>query len=78
MCLAIPVRVTEIQENDLAIVELGGVLKQVSLIMVDNVAVGDYVIVHVGFAINRLDPGEAAKTLALFAEIDPALGVSPI
>lgn len=78
MCLAIPVRVAEIQENDLAIVELGGVLKQISLIMVDNVAVGDYVIVHVGFAINRLDPNEAAKTLALFAEINAALGSAPL
>lgn len=78
MCLAIPVRVAEIQENDLAIVELGGVLKQVSLIMVDNVAVGDYLIVHVGFAINRLDPGEAAKTLALFSEINAAYGAPPL
>jgi len=77
MCLAIPARVAEIQENDLAIVELGGVLKQISLAMVDDVAVGDYVIVHVGYAINRLDPEEAAKTLALFAEIDAALGASP-
>jgi len=73
MCLAIPARVAEIQDNDLALVELGGVLKQISLVMVDDVAVGDYVIVHVGYAINRLDPEEAAKTLALFAEIAGAL-----
>jgi hydrogenase expression/formation protein HypC len=78
MCLAIPVRVAEIQENDLAIVELGGVLKQVSLIMVDNISVGDYLIVHVGFAINRLDPDEAAKTLALFSEINAAYGGPPL
>ncbi|MDP2784386.1 MAG: HypC/HybG/HupF family hydrogenase formation chaperone [Sulfurimicrobium sp.] len=77
MCLAIPVRVAEIQGNDLAIVELGGVLKQISLAMVDDVAVGDYVIVHVGYAINRLDPEEAAKTLALFAEISAVLDASP-
>lgn len=77
MCLAIPARVAEIQENDLAMVELGGVLKQISLAMVDDVAVGDYVIVHVGYAINRLDPEEAAKTLALFAEIADALDASP-
>lgn len=76
MCLAIPARVVEIQENDLAMVELGGVLKQISLAMVDDVAVGDYVIVHVGYAINRLDPEEAAKTLALFAEIADALDAS--
>lgn len=77
MCLAIPARVAEIQENDLAMVELGGVLKQISLAMLDDVAVGDYVIVHVGYAINRLDPEEAAKTLALFAEIAETLGPAP-
>jgi hydrogenase expression/formation protein HypC len=69
MCLAIPARVAEILENDLAIVELGGVRKKISLMLVDGVKVDDYVIVHVGFAINRLDPDEAEKTLALFAEI---------
>ena len=77
MCLAIPARVAEILENELAIVETGGVRKQISLAMVDDVAVGDYVIVHVGYAINHLDPEEAAKTLALFAEINTALGFSP-
>ncbi|MBZ0104103.1 MAG: HypC/HybG/HupF family hydrogenase formation chaperone [Sulfuricella denitrificans] len=77
MCLAIPARVAEILENELAIVEVGEVRKQISLAMVDDVAVGDYVIVHVGYAINRLDPEEAAKTLALFAEINTALGFSP-
>lgn len=78
MCLAIPARVAEILENELAVVELGGVRKQISLAMVDDVAVGDYVIVHVGYAINRLDPDEAAKTLALFAEIAAALDPSPL
>lgn len=78
MCLAIPARVAEILENELAIVEVGGVRKQISLAMVDDVAEGDYVIVHVGYAINRLDPEEAAKTLALFAEIAESLDPSPI
>ncbi len=78
MCLAIPARVAEILENELAIVEVGEVRKQISLAMVDDVAVGDYVIVHVGYAINRLDPEEAAKTLALFAEIAEALDASPL
>lgn len=78
MCLAIPARVAEILENELAVVELGGVRKQISLAMVDGVAEGDYVIVHVGYAINRLDPDEAAKTLALFAEISAALDSSPL
>jgi hydrogenase expression/formation protein HypC len=68
MCLAIPVRVVEINENDLAIVDLGGVRKDVSLALVEDVKVGDYVILHVGYALTRLDPEEAEKTLALMAE----------
>lgn len=70
MCLAIPVRVAEILENDAAIVELDGVRKEISLALVDGVAVGDYVILHVGYALNRLDPEEAEKTLQLFAEME--------
>jgi hydrogenase expression/formation protein HypC len=68
MCLAIPARVAEIRENDIAIVDLGGVRKDVSLALVEDVQVGDYVIVHVGYALTRLDPEEAEKTLALMAE----------
>jgi len=68
MCLAIPARVVEIQDNDQAIVDLGGVRKDVSLALVEGVEVGDYVIVHVGYALTRLDPEEAEKTLALMAE----------
>ncbi|MDD3528863.1 MAG: HypC/HybG/HupF family hydrogenase formation chaperone [Gallionellaceae bacterium] len=67
MCLAIPARVAEIRDGDLAVVELGGVRKEVSLALVAEVAVGDYVIVHVGYALTRLDPDEAARTLALMA-----------
>lgn len=69
MCLAIPARVAEILDNGGAIVDLGGVRKEISLVLVDGVEAGDYVIVHVGYAINRLDPEEAEKTLQLFAEI---------
>ena len=68
MCLAIPARVVELQGNDTAIVDLGGVRKDVSLVLVEDVAVGDYVIVHVGYALTRLDPEEAEKTLAVMAE----------
>lgn len=69
MCLAIPMRVLELLDGERARVETGGVEEVVSLALVDDVAVGDYVIVHVGFAIVRLDAVEAEKTLALFAEI---------
>lgn len=68
MCLAIPARVVEIAADDLAIVDLGGVRKDISLALVEDVKVGDYVIVHVGYALTLLDPDEAEKTLALMAE----------
>jgi hydrogenase expression/formation protein HypC len=73
MCLAIPAKVIEISAGDQAIVELGGVKKDISLALVEDVQIGDYVIVHVGYALTRLDPDEAAKTLALMAEA----GLSP-
>ena len=69
MCLALPARVVELIGNDMGIVDRGGVRKDVSLALVDDVAVGDYVIIHVGFALTKLDPEEAAKTLALFAQM---------
>jgi hydrogenase expression/formation protein HypC len=69
MCLAIPARVVELQGAEQALVDLGGVRKQVSLALVPDAVPGDYVIVHVGHAIGRLDPDEAERTLALFAEL---------
>lgn len=77
MCLALPVRVVELQGNDSAIVDLGGIRKEVSLALVDDVAVGDYVILHVGYALAKLDAAEAERTLALFraAGADPAVPV---
>ena len=69
MCLAIPACVEQLISGDSAIVNLGGVRKEISLALLEDVAVGDYVIVHVGFALQKLDPEEAAQTLALFAEI---------
>lgn len=72
MCLAIPARIEQLIAGDSAIVNLGGVCKEVSLALLDDIAVGDYVIVHVGFALQKLDPEEAAQTLALFAELGRA------
>jgi hydrogenase expression/formation protein HypC len=69
MCLAIPARVCALLEGEQAETDVGGVRSRVSLAFVDGVAVGDYVIVHAGFAIARLDVAEAEKTLALFAQI---------
>jgi hydrogenase expression/formation protein HypC len=68
MCLAIPARITELLEGDMAKVEVGGIVKTITLCLIDDAAVGDYVIVHVGFALSKLEPEEAQQTLALFAE----------
>lgn len=69
MCLAIPARIEQLTTPGNAIVNLGGVRKEISLALVDDAAVGDYVIVHVGFALQKLDEGEAEQTLAAFAEL---------
>jgi hydrogenase expression/formation protein HypC len=77
MCLAIPVRVVELRGEDTAVVDLDGIRKEISLALVDGVQVGDYVILHVGYALSRLDPEEAKRTLALFAEL-PKAPASPM
>jgi hydrogenase expression/formation protein HypC len=59
----------ELGANATAIVDLDGVRKEISLALLDEVSVGDYVILHVGYALSKLDPEEAEKTLALFAEL---------
>lgn len=69
MCLAVPVEVVEVMADDQAVVDIGGVRSRVSTALVDDVAEGDYLIVHVGHAIARLDVDEAERTLALFREI---------
>jgi len=69
MCLAIPALLVEKTGNDQAVVELGGIRKPVSIALVPEAVVGDYVIVHVGHAIGLLDPEEALKTLEAFAAI---------
>ena len=69
MCLAIPALVVELRPNDQAVVNLGGIRKEISVALVDGVQVGDYVIVHVGHAIGTIAPEEAQRTLALFAEM---------
>ncbi|RTL47957.1 MAG: HypC/HybG/HupF family hydrogenase formation chaperone [Rhodocyclaceae bacterium] len=68
MCLAIPARIVAI-DGDNGVVDMGGVRKEISLSLVEDVAIDDYVIVHVGYALSKLDPEEAEKTLALFAEM---------
>ena len=74
MCLAILTRVVELLPDSQAVVDLGGVRKTISLELVDGVVVGDYVIVHVGYALTRLDPEEAEQTLALMAQAGVDVG----
>ncbi len=68
MCLALPCKVVAI-DGDTATIDVSGMKKDISLALLDDVAIGDYVIVHVGYALTKLDPEEAEKTLALFAEM---------
>jgi len=68
MCLAVPMKVVEI-EGPIAQVEEGGVRRKARVDLVEGVQVGDYVIVHAGIAIERLDQEEAEETLRLFEEV---------
>ena len=72
MCLAVPGKVLEIEERDgtrMATVDFGGVVKEVCLEYLPDLQVGEYAIVHVGFALQRLDEQEALRTLELFASL---------
>jgi hydrogenase expression/formation protein HypC len=69
MCLALPARVETIDAaSDTATVALGEVRQQVSLALVDGVIPGDFVLIHVGYALNKLSPEEAEHTLRLIGE----------
>jgi hydrogenase expression/formation protein HypC len=78
MCLAVPVRVATLLDNQWVEVEVGGIHTRISTALIDEVVVGDYVIVHAGFAIARLDVEEADRTLALFDEIAARLRESGV
>lgn len=76
MCLAIPGKVIEIEaetQPKMGKVSFGGIQKRICLEWVPDVKVGEYVIVHVGFAISKMDEKEAMETLKLFEEIDASL-----
>ena len=71
MCLAVPARVISLdREADTAVVELSGVRKEVSTALIDELDTNEYVLIHVGFALQKLSPEEAKETLALFDELD--------
>jgi len=69
MCLAIPAEVTKLLPDDMAIVSIDGVSKEISVALIENLAVGDYVIIHVGYALTKIDPEEARRTLELLREL---------
>lgn len=81
MCLAIPGKVIRWQEKTppfaQATVEFGGVRRQVSMDFVPDAAVGDYVLIHAGIALSRVDQQEAARTLELLSEIEIAEEIEP-
>lgn len=68
MCLAVPLEVVDVKDN-IATVSFGNTTREVNLDLMDTVTVGDFIVVHAGFAIEKLDKEEAAKTLALFEEV---------
>ena len=74
MCLAIPVLIKSIEDKE-AEIEIGGITRRISLWLTPEAKVGDYVLVHTGYAINILDQEEAEETLRLFAEIAEAAGI---
>ncbi len=68
MCLAIPARIKAINGTE-AEVEIGGITRQTSIMLTPEARVGDYVLLHAGYAINILDQAQAEETLAIFAEM---------
>ena len=79
MCLAIPAIVTALNAgSSMATVDLSGVQKAVSTVLVDDVEIGDYLLIHVGFALHKLSEEEAQSTLALFEELDAMNAEEPV
>jgi len=68
MCLAIPARIISIEGED-AEADVGGVRRRIGIMLTPSVKVGDYVLLHTGYAIGVIDPTEAEETLALFREL---------
>ncbi len=76
MCLALPAEVVAVDAAaDVATVSVGGVKKEISLALVEDVQIGDFVLIHVGYALNKISRAEAERTLAIFAEAGLAAGV---
>ncbi|MFN3420281.1 MAG: HypC/HybG/HupF family hydrogenase formation chaperone [Armatimonadota bacterium] len=74
MCLAVPARVVEIvdETNQIAKVDIGGVRRNISVALLEDVNIGDWVLVHVGFAIQKVDEEEAKQTLEILSQLGEA------
>ncbi|MHA1213484.1 MAG: HypC/HybG/HupF family hydrogenase formation chaperone [Candidatus Heimdallarchaeota archaeon] len=71
MCIAIPAKVVEIVSDELILVDFGGVKREIkSTLLDDKIEINDYVLVHIGFAMAKVDEEDALETLKLFAEIE--------
>lgn len=68
MCLAIPVQIESIIDEENAVASVGGILREINTALVDDLQVGDYVILHVGYALSKLDEAQAQETLKTMAE----------
>ena len=75
MCHALPAKVTEVLPEERVRVDLAGVAKEISAELVDDVAVGDWVIIHVGYALAKMDPAEAERTLQTIAEFGTSASI---
>lgn len=70
MCLSIPSKIVKIEEDNVAVVETMGVRRKVSLdLMADEVEIGDYVLIHIGFAMGRIDEEDALESLKVYEEM---------
>jgi len=72
MCLAIPVKIIALTGPGTAKAALGGIVKEISVMLIDDPQPGDYVVLHVGFALAKIDEAEAQRTLDLLAELGSA------
>ena len=74
MCLSIPSKIVEIDEDNMATVNTMGIKRQVSLdLMLDEVGIGDYILIHVGFAMSKIDEAEALQSLEVYREMLEAM-----
>ncbi len=68
MCLAVPAEIIELKEGYVALIDAGGVRQEISVVLTDDAVPGDFVLVHAGFAIEKIDAAEAAETMRILAE----------